>query len=42
MLAGARSPSGTYRGLTGIDTATPGITFVNGPAGWYYYATAVW
>jgi hypothetical protein len=34
--------SNTYCGLTGIGTSTPGITFVNGTPGWYYYAIAVW
>jgi len=32
----------TYCGLTGIGTSTPGITFVTGVPGWYYYAVAVW
>ena len=44
-LAVAQIPStgtGTYCGLTGIGSATPGITFVNGPVGWYYYAIGVW
>lgn len=44
-LAVAHSPSSTgitYCGLTGIGTSTPGITFVSGIPGWYYYAVAVW
>jgi hypothetical protein len=44
-LAVAQIPSSslqTYCGLTGIGTASPGITIVNGNPGWYYYLIAVW
>lgn len=44
-LAVAQVPSSsfaTYCGLTGIGTASPGITIINGTPGWYYYLIAVW
>lgn len=44
-LAVAQSPSvasATFCGLTGIGTATPGITIINGPVGWFYYLIAVY
>lgn len=31
-----------FCGLTGIDTATPGVTIVNGFEGWFFYLIAVW
>lgn len=43
-LAVAQIPSttsGTYCGLTGIGTATPGVTIINGTPGWNYYLIAV-
>ena len=33
-------PGDVYCGLTGIGTATPGVTIVNGVAGWRYYVLA--
>jgi hypothetical protein len=44
-LAVAQTPSSsfaTYCGLTGIGTASPGITIINGNPGWFYYLIAVW
>ncbi|HUS11682.1 MAG TPA: hypothetical protein VMZ30_14545 [Pyrinomonadaceae bacterium] len=44
-LAVAHTPSSStapYCGLTGIGTATPGITLINGTPGWFYYLIAVW
>jgi hypothetical protein len=44
-LAVAQVPSssfGTYCGLTGIGTSSPGITIINGTPGWFYYLIAVW
>src|SRR5687767_4597505 len=44
-LAVAQIPStssATYCGLSGIGTGSPGITIINGPAGWFYYLIAVW
>ena len=44
-LAVAQIPSTsgqTYCGLTGIGTASPGITIVNGIPGWRFYLIAVW
>lgn len=32
----------TFCGLTGIGTATPGITMIQGTPGWFYYLIAVW
>jgi len=34
--------NGTFCGLTGIGSATPGLTIINGPPGWHYYLIAVW
>jgi collagen type VII alpha len=36
------SSTGTFCGLSGIGTSTPGITMVNGIPGWFYYIIAVW
>ena len=36
------SGSDTFCGLSGIGTATPGISIVNGIPGWAYYIIAVW
>jgi hypothetical protein len=36
------SSSGTFCGLSGIGTASPGITIVNGTPGWFFYLIAVW
>ena len=44
-LAVAQVPSssfGSYCGLTGIGTTSPGITILNGTPGWFYYLIAVW
>jgi hypothetical protein len=44
-LAVAQVPASqfeTYCGLTGIGTASPGITIINGTPGWFYYLIAVW
>jgi hypothetical protein len=44
-LAVAQTPStssATYCGLTGIGSASPGITIINGPFGWFYYLIAVY
>jgi hypothetical protein len=44
-LAVAQVPpnsSGTFCGLSGIGTASPGITIVNGTPGWFFYLIAVW
>jgi hypothetical protein len=35
------SSSGTYCGLTGIGTSSPGVTILNGTPGWNYYLIAV-
>lgn len=36
------SSSGTFCGLTGIGSGSPGITIVQGTPGWRYYLIAVW
>jgi hypothetical protein len=44
-LAVAQVPptsSGTFCGLSGIGTTSPGITIINGIPGWFYYLIAVW
>lgn len=44
-LAVAQVPAnsfGTFCGLSGIGTSSPGITIVNGTPGWFYYLIAVW
>ena len=44
-LAVAQVPptsSGTFCGLSGIGTTTPGISIINGIPGWFYYIIAVW
>jgi hypothetical protein len=44
-LAVAQTPASQfapYCGLTGIGTASPGITIINGTPGWFYYLIAVW
>jgi hypothetical protein len=44
-LAVAQIPASSvapYCGLTGIGTASPGITLINGTPGWAYYVIAVW
>ena len=44
-LAVAQIPAtstGAFCGLTGIGTASPGITLINVTAGWNYYIIAVW
>jgi hypothetical protein len=44
-LAVAYTPASsfsTYCGLTGIGTASPGITIINGTPGWFYYLIAVY
>jgi hypothetical protein len=33
--------SGTYCGLTGVGSSTPGVTILNGTPGWNYYLIAV-
>jgi len=44
-LAVAQIPSvdgDPFCGLTGLGSATPGVTMVDVPAAWYYYIIAVW
>ena len=44
-LAVAQVPStstGTYCGFTGIGSASPGLTIINGTPGWFYYLVAVY
>jgi hypothetical protein len=44
-LAVAQTPESSgwvFCGLSGIGTASPGITILNGIPGWRYYLIAVW
>jgi len=44
-LAVAQTPPAStdpFCGLTGIGTASPGVTIVNGPTGFFYYLVAAW
>lgn len=36
------SANDTFCGFTGIGTATPGLSIINGINGWRYYLQAVW
>jgi hypothetical protein len=36
------SSTAPFCGLTGIGTASPGITLINVTPGWNYYIIAVW
>lgn len=36
------SASDTFCGVTGVGSATPGVTVINGIEGDYYYILAVW
>jgi len=36
------SPSDTYCGITGVGTASRGVTIINGLENDYYYLVAIW
>jgi hypothetical protein len=42
VVSDAFSTTSAFCGLTGIGGATPGLTIIQAPVGWFYYMIVVW